>query len=154
MEKVIFNQLARTRTRTLQLLDAVTEDAADVIPSGFNNSVRWQLGHILTVQERYASKLIGLPMDLPESYTKLFENGTKPADWDVTPPSLQVLKEELSKQTGRTQQKLDGKLETKLDEPIRGMETLGDIMANMIHHEGVHIGSISALQKAIAVMKA
>ncbi|MDQ1000291.1 putative damage-inducible protein DinB [Neobacillus niacini] len=44
--EVLFNQLESYRSYILGVLENVTEDKAAVIPKGFNNNIRWNLGHI------------------------------------------------------------------------------------------------------------
>lgn len=153
MENLLFIQMERVRSRTIQVFEAIPEEIADIIPPGFNNSIRWQFGHILTIQERYAANLSGEPLELPDDYSEMFENGTKPADWTKAPPSLQIIKEHLQNQPKRIIQKFSGKLENKLPEPKRGMETVGEILIHTVFHEGMHLGWIAALKRAVAAMR-
>jgi uncharacterized damage-inducible protein DinB len=148
MQAIVFNQLEKARARTLQMLEAMPEEIVQIVPEGFNNSILWQFGHILTIQERYTGNLTGRPLDIPADYLALFENGTKPADWKMEPPSLAVLRQQLAEQTARVQQHFAGRLEEKLAEPIRGMETFGEVLVSTIFHEGMHVGCISMLRRA------
>lgn len=61
MESHLFKQMDFVRGQTLKLMEGVTEEQADVIPEGFRNSIRWNLGHIYVVTERIAFQYIGLP---------------------------------------------------------------------------------------------
>jgi hypothetical protein len=45
-EEMIFNILEKVRANTLQNAEGITEEAADRMPEGFNNTIRWHLGHI------------------------------------------------------------------------------------------------------------
>ena len=59
MNEAIFNQLDFARGGTLKSVENVTEQEADIIPEGFANSIRWNLGHIYTVHEQFAFATAG-----------------------------------------------------------------------------------------------
>ncbi|WP_374934851.1 DinB family protein [Neobacillus driksii] len=42
----MFNQLESYRSYILVVLENVSREEAEVIPKGFNNNIRWNLGHI------------------------------------------------------------------------------------------------------------
>lgn len=146
----LFHQLELVRERTIQLLDLVTEDTADLMPSGYNNTLRWHLGHIATIQENMCLKLAGEPFGLPETFPVLFANGTKPADWQIEPPSLETLKSILTEQPLRIKQKLYNRTEDLLAAPFKGIDTVGGMMGFSLYHEGVHTGFMMSLRKTIA----
>jgi hypothetical protein len=145
----LFLQLDLVRERTLQQLEAATEESADQMPPGYKNTLRWNLGHILTVQETLCLKLAGDPFDLPETYPALFANGTKPADWQIEPPSLDTLKLQLTQQSLRIKQKLADRLDEKLAQPFRGIGTVGGMIIFSLYHEGTHTGFMMAMRKTI-----
>ena len=91
MESTIFHHVERVRRSTLKLAEGLDGAMLDVRPAGFNNTIRWNLGHILTVQEGLLFGRANEPMNTPEHYRELFGNGTKPADWTVEPPTLAEL---------------------------------------------------------------
>ncbi|WP_240041243.1 DinB family protein [Paenibacillus ginsengarvi] len=150
METIIFRQLDMNRSRTLQFVSDVTEQQADIVPEGFNNNIRWNLGHILTVQERFAFRLLGEPMDLPEELMSLFGNGTKPADWQGAPPTLEELRKLLEEQNERFRERLTGRMDDKLQIPFRELDRLSDVLIFSIGHEALHAGYIQALKRAVA----
>lgn len=146
---VLFLQLNLVRERTLKLLELVTEETADIMPAGYNNTLRWHLGHIVTVQENLCFKLAGDPFKLPESFPGFFANGTKPADWTSQPATLAELKDILTEQPLRIKQELYNRTEDKLMQPFRGMDTVGDMIGFSLYHEGVHTGFMMSLRKTI-----
>jgi uncharacterized damage-inducible protein DinB len=145
----LFIQLDLVRERTLQQLAAATEETADLVPQGFRNTLRWNLGHILTVQENLVFKLSGETFRLPESYPALFNNGTSPADWQTAPPSLETLKQQLAEQPQRIKDALASRLEDKLVQPFKGIETVSGIIGFTLYHEGVHTGYMMAMRKLL-----
>ena len=44
--EVLFNQLNSYRSYILHVLENVTKEEADIVPNGFNNNIRWNMGHI------------------------------------------------------------------------------------------------------------
>ncbi|MDF2963068.1 MAG: DinB family protein [Paenibacillus sp.] len=149
LEQDLFLQMDLIRERTLQQIESVTEETADIIPPGHRNTLRWNLGHILTVHENLCFKQIGAPFSLPETYPALFGNGTKPSDWQIAPPSLETLTLELKQQPLRIKQALSGRLDERLPQPFKGIETLRGVIGFSLYHEGVHTGIIMSLRKAI-----
>jgi hypothetical protein len=150
MENIIFKQIELNRSSTLDLAAGLNEKQADVIPHGFNNNIRWHLGHILTVQERLAFRLIQEPLDLPEELMNMFLNGTKPADWQATPPDLPTLAKLLKEQPGKLRKRLEGRLEEKITVPFKEFNRLDESLIYSIGHEAMHIGYIMALKRAVA----
>jgi DinB superfamily len=66
-EKMLFDQLEFARNITFKVAEGVTEENADLIPDGFPNSLRWQLGHIYTSVEGIVFHFANETMNLPQS---------------------------------------------------------------------------------------
>lgn len=149
----LLNQIEVVRSITLKVLEDLTEEEADLMPPGFNNTIRWNLGHILIVQDQLARHFAGIEGQLPAEYITLFNNGTKPADWQTSPPSLTELAQHLKAQTLSIRENLTERLDELATKPFHRlgfkMETIGEILNFSIHHEGVHFGIINGLRHAI-----
>ncbi|WP_129692030.1 DinB family protein [Gottfriedia acidiceleris] len=154
MEQFLFNQLAFVRNQTLNLLEGVTEEMADRIPDGFRNSIRWNLGHIYVVEERFAFQYLGLPQNLPEGFKEQFEYGTTPLNaHKFRVPSLKELEDLLKEQQVRIQETLVDLLEVKVDPSYTtsaGMtlETPKQFLTFILYHEGMHF-SVIKLYKSL-----
>lgn len=150
---MILRQVEVVRAITLQKVESITEDVADIMPKGFNNTIRWNVGHILIVQDQLASNFAGLPQQLSPEFVALFGNRTRPSEWQVEPPTLQTLSYELKKQTAYIKESLGSRLQEKAIKPFVRlgfkMETIGEILTFSLHHEGMHTGVIYAIQRAI-----
>jgi DinB superfamily len=151
--EMLLRQVEVVRAITLQRLESITEDMADIIPNGFNNNIRWNVGHILIVQEQLALNFAGLSPQLSPEFVNFFGNRTSPREWKVEPPSLQILSDELKKQTAFIKESLGNRLQEKAIKPFVRlgfkMETIGEILTFSLHHEGMHTGVIYAIQRAI-----
>lgn len=149
MESIIFHQIQVARDRTLSLMEQINEEQANVIPSGFNNNLRWHIGHILTTHERLSFRLLEEKFELPEELMALFVNGTKPDDWQCTPPELPVLRKLLAEQTSRIKERMQGRIEEKLKVPFKDFDKLGEVLIFMASHEALHAGYMMALKRAV-----
>ena len=151
--EMLLRQVEVVRAITLKKLESIPEDAADIKPKGFNNTIRWNVGHILIVQDQLASQFAGLPQQLPSHFASLFGNRTKPADWDVEPPSLEDLSSLLKQQTEYIKDTLGYRLQERAVKPFvrLGFEmgTIGEILAFSLHHEGIHLGVIHSIERNI-----
>ncbi|MFD2371033.1 DinB family protein [Brevibacillus sp. GCM10020057] len=140
------------RSLTLGALNNASEEIADVIPAGFNNNIRWNLGHILVTQDSF---MYGPSCPhLPESYPALFKPGSKPADWTGDVPTLATLAAQLEEQKARIKEAFAGRLDEKLPQPFHlgnkgTMHTLGEMFAFSLFHEGMHANALGLLLKAV-----
>jgi uncharacterized damage-inducible protein DinB len=148
-EEMMFSQMRLYRSRTVKWIEALDFRIVDVMPTNFINTIHWHLGHILLVQDRVTLRLMGGGIGFPETYTDWFANGTKPADWQTEPPAVEVLLQELKEQTDRLQKQISGKLADKLTLPLFELETLEEALNYSFYHEGIHLGYMMALKRAI-----
>lgn len=148
---ILLKRYETARANLSKILENVTEEAADRRPEGFNNTIRWNVGHILLATENF---LFGRDSaELPASYKELFGSGTKPADWAIEPPSLDTLKEQLASQLARIKEQVVNRLDDKLPVPFtmrsgEQLELVLDIFLLDLYHHGMHTGYIQAMKRA------
>lgn len=147
------NQFNFARIYTLGRISQVKEDIWDIRPSGFNNTIRWNVGHVYVNAEILILKEIPSYEIVRPEWVPLFVPGTKPSDWDVEPPTSVELVSALKEQTARIKAVLDENLSNILIEPmyignLHEMRTVEALVQFMIWHEGVHAGVIHALNRA------
>jgi hypothetical protein len=151
MKEGLLAEFELIRSRTVNLLEGVSEEMADVIPEGFRNNLRWHFGHIYTVHEQLLMRNLKQPFQLPETFPKWFGNGTSPAEWVTAPPTLAELKNCLQEQANRTKQIFSSmELSEEFPEPIALGKSLlftrvSDLFSFMFYHEGSHSGFLKAL---------
>lgn len=157
MEQFLFNQVAFVRSQTLKLLDGVTEEMADQIPEGFRNNIRWNLGHIYLVLERFAFQFLNLPQELPTGFKERFERGSSPLDTpdSVPVPTLEELKNLLHEQPIRIQAALTNRLQEQIAPPYTtssGMtlERPEQFLSFGLYHEGMHLSTIKVYKKLLS----
>ncbi|MWV46808.1 DinB family protein [Paenibacillus sp. HJL G12] len=147
----IFGLMLRTRSNIIQKVEKLPEEKRNVIPEGFNNSIHWQIGHLLTVTNLIAFQFAGKESVIPESYKTFFGNGTKPSDWTEEPPAWDALIEELTQQCKLIEDTFSGKLQEPLTmkENFAKAETVDEALFVNINHENSHLGMISAMLKVL-----
>ncbi|EIT85686.1 hypothetical protein A374_07614 [Fictibacillus macauensis ZFHKF-1] len=146
MNAFFYKQFEITRGQLLQEVGGISSDIVDVQPEGFNNTIHWHVGHVLTVTEQF---LFGFPKastHLPEEYLQLFGNGTKPADWSGEVPSVEELVLQLKDQLVRMKDISDDFLAQPLAQPFHGLQTHGELASLSLSHESNHLGQLHAIK--------
>lgn len=149
MSELLFKNFELTRSRFLKSVGALDEAIVEVQPEGFNNSIHWHVGHVLTVTEQL---MFGFPKkssNIPEKYMGLFASGTKPADWQSDVPTVQELLEQLKEQVKRIKEIPAESFKDKLKTPFLGLETFGEVANFALFHESYHLGQIQAMKRVI-----
>lgn len=150
MEKrheVLFQQLEDYLTESLRVLDGLTEEEADIVPKGFNNNIRWNLGHIYLDQYLWIQHLTKEPILLPEGFGDWFGFGTNPAAWKTHPPSLSVLKELLAEQPKKIREWYEERIEEEFAPTKSGMYATAQVLVRTIFHEGQHLAKIQDIRR-------
>ncbi|MFC3749008.1 DinB family protein [Paenibacillus sp. GCM10012306] len=157
MEHYLFSQSAYIRAQLLKSVEGLDEKTALRIPQGFRNHIHWHLGHVYTLNERFAFKSIGLPLHLPEGFPELFENGTSPltAPASLVLPSLEELKILLREQPQRIQRSLADRLEEPIVPPYTtsgGMKlgSVEEFLSLNLYHEGQHLTAVKMYKTLLA----
>lgn len=149
MSELIFKQYEMMRGFLIQTVESVSTEIADVQPEGFNNTIRWLIGHVLTITEELVGFPYGRTDALPSRYFELFARGTKPADWQGEIPSLDELVKHLKDQLIRLQLMPAERLNKTLEEPFMGLKTFEELASLVLLHEGIHMGQIESMKRII-----
>lgn len=149
MNHLLFKQFELTRAYFIKTAESVSKDIANVQPAGFNNTLHWHIGHVLTLVEQI---MFGYPhksAHLPANYIELFGSGTKPADWKDDVPAVDELIRQLKDQLVRIHQIPAERLNERLEKPIMGLETFGELACLAILDEATHMGQMKAMKRII-----
>lgn len=143
------------RQMTLNEMANVTEIDVDRIPNGFNNNIRWNLGHIYNAAGGLLTRFTGESTSIPAHYPKLFDRGTKPADWQGDVPSLVELRKCLEEQVEELEfsyeKRLNDALITPCDLGMVQLTTIGELLDFICFHEGLHVGTIKGLKRTLGL---
>ena len=145
-----FDLLRQTRQNVQSIIDQYDLDALNHIPTGFNNNLIWNFGHIVITQQRLCYKLSGQPMLHSDELDAKYAKGSRP-EQAVSQEELDLLRK-ISKE-GIDQLSIDYQNErfkafktypTSFGIPLNTIEQA--IAFNNVH-EGLHLGSIMAIRK-------
>ncbi|GGD59587.1 DinB family protein [Paenibacillus nasutitermitis] len=153
MSTIIITTAQTVRQLVLQQVQAIPEELYDIKPDAFNNTIRWNIGHIIFWMDSYMSQCFHNSSDIPETYTALFNSGTKPAEWTTAPPSKEELIGELSRQLSAFSEISPDRLNKPLDTPLHmgplTFNLAGELFNFAIVHETMHFTTCGSLFKVI-----
>jgi uncharacterized damage-inducible protein DinB len=153
MSQTLLNHLAFVRQVTITAAQGLSDLALDYIPEGFNNNIRWNLGHIYVIQEKFAFLFAGEPLQLPDHFDRWFSKGTKPADWQEEQlPTLDELLKLLAEQPVRIKKELQHRLDEQVKAPFTtgnglALSTIEEFLSYTLFHEGIHFNAINTLKR-------
>ncbi|CAM3317562.1 DinB family protein [Brevibacillus invocatus] len=153
MSTAILNSGKSIRKILVHQLQSLPEEYFNVQPVPFNNTVNWNVGHIIVSLNTFLS-LCGIDtIDLPEGYPGLYKMGTKPADWTDAPPSKEELLQYLTSQLNHLSEVAPEALEGALNSPITmgplQFEQKAELCNFAFVHEAMHASTIASLLKVI-----
>ncbi|GIN37088.1 MULTISPECIES: DinB family protein [Heyndrickxia] len=147
--EVLFNQLKSYRSYILDVLENVTKEEADIVPNGFNNNIRWNMGHIYLDQYLWIHALTKDKLVEIEPLQTWFGFGTSPTQFTSETPSYEELKCLLKKQPSDIKETYGERLEEEFPPTEMGMHTIEQVLIRTIFHEGMHLQAILDLKKCI-----
>ncbi|MDO5978650.1 DinB family protein [Flavivirga spongiicola] len=148
-----FEVLTNTRNSLKNILEKTSLEDLNKIPEGFNNNIIWNVAHIIVSEQLLVYKLSGLPMMLSSETIDKYRKDSKPEAF-VTQKEVNEIKELLFSTIEKTE--ADYKNKTFKEYNTYTVSTTGNTLTNVdealqfvFFHEGLHIGYILALLKAI-----
>lgn len=157
MSNALLSTAKSVRQMVIQQIQAISEELFDAQPDQFNNTIRWNVGHIAFTNEYFLS--LGLPIEfnLPDNYAQLFNTGTKPSDWNDIPPTKEQLIQNLSSQLASFSDIPSSVFDQQMHPPIElgplKFETFGEVFNFATVHETMHFATISCLLKVLQYQK-
>ncbi|MEK4148019.1 DinB family protein [Robertmurraya sp. FSL W8-0741] len=145
--EVLFNQLEAYRSLTLKTIENISEEQAELIPNGFNNNIRWNLGHLYLDQYLWIQAVTKEKVNLPEVFQRSFGFRTSPSDFTAETPSTQELKTLLKNQPSEIKKLFGERLEEEFEPTDMGMYTIEQVLIRTIFHEGIHFQAILDIKK-------
>lgn len=135
-----------------RFLEEISLDDLNKIPEGFSNNIIWNIAHVVVTQQLLIYKLSGLPMYISDEMVSKYRNKTKP-EGDVTQAEVDEISGLLESLPIQTEKDVAaGIFKTYTEYTV----SLGTTLTNAHEaiefnnfHEGIHLGYILALRKAI-----
>ncbi len=148
--EILFNQLESYRGIILEAIESVTEEQANRVPDGFKNNIRWNLGHIYIDQYLWIYALTKESSEEIKRLNTWFGYGTSPSNFEEGTPTLEELRELLSRQPHDIKNSYGNRLEEEFAPTEMGMYTIEQVLSRTIFHEGLHLQAILDLKKFIS----
>jgi len=150
--ETILQITAATRELYIKFLNDISLEDLGKIPTGFNNNIWWNIAHVAVTQQLLVYGLSGLEPHMSKSFIDTYRKGTAP----VNAPTLEdvgLLKAALKELIVRTKEDYHKGLFSSYTPYLTSagvnLNNVSDAMAFNLVHEGIHIGSIIALKKAL-----
>ncbi|MGP4081546.1 DinB family protein [Pseudalkalibacillus sp. R45] len=157
MSNALLSMATSVRQMVIQQVQSIPEELFDVQPDPFNNTIRWNVGHIAFVNEYFLSLGLSIDSRLPDHYAQLFKPGTQPDDWSDIPPTKEELLQNLTRQLSSYSDIDPSVFDKQMDPPIDlgplKLETFGEVFNFATVHESMHFSSISSLLKVLQYQK-
>ncbi len=147
-----FDITQKTRTIFFNLLESHSLEQLNKKPEGFNNTIFWNIKHVVVTQQLLTYALSGLPLLLSEEEIEAFRKGSK-AEEKATKEDVNLLKEQLFstlEQTEKDYKKGLFKSYTEYTVSTKSvLTTIEESLEFNNFHEGIHLGYILALKKGV-----
>jgi hypothetical protein len=148
----LLNIIKQTRTNFIQLLNNSTIEELNAVPSGFNNNIIWNFGHIISSQQLLCYRLAGLPMMLKKEYISQYQKGTKPEKF-VELNEVHDLKELMLTTIDQLAEDLKHNIFVNYHSFTTEFGVTLNSTAEAVHffgiHDGYHYGCAASIKKAI-----
>ncbi|MBO0321194.1 DinB family protein [Muricauda sp. CAU 1633] len=153
MEK-IFDILLKNRKLLHDILQQTPKEELYKIPEGYNNNIWWNIAHVVVTPQLLVYGLCGLDYTIEEELINTYRKGTFP-DGEPSAQELEKISAylfstvkhiQLDYEHGRLNVKNYKELTTSVNVTLTSAE---DAIAFSAFHEGIHLGAIRGLQKAL-----
>ncbi|WP_342570062.1 DinB family protein [Paenibacillus sp. FSL R5-0749] len=154
MSNFVADQLGFVRRQAVDYVRDIVDSASEIIPTGLKNNIKWNLGHMYVIHEKFAFQLSGEETKYPAHFSKLFDPGTKPSDWNIEPPTMAQLIDLLTEQIERVETILLGKLKEEINPHYKSSTGLTftnveQLLSFLIYHEAMHFATIKNIKSII-----
>lgn len=140
------------RNALLKILDHYTLEKLNEVPEGFTNNLFWNIAHVVVTQQLLVYGLSGIEKNIPAEWVELYRKGTSTSQ-DATSEEKEALKAYLFSTIEKTKEDLNKQIFTKFERYLTStgfeLKTLADAFHFNNFHEGIHLGYILALKKAL-----
>ncbi|TDL99939.1 MAG: DinB family protein [Flavobacteriaceae bacterium] len=144
--------LRTTRSHYLNYLNQLDLHALSKIPSGYNNSIFWNIAHSVVTQQLLCYKLSSLEMYVSEEYVLAYKKGSKP-NQRISKNDVDYLKELLVSTADKLENDLKaGRFVSYVPYATSfgsKLENITDAISFNLVHESLHLGYCMALKRSI-----
>ena len=150
MEK-LFQIMRFNRDVFKSILKEYNLEQLNRIPEKFNNSLIWNIAHVLVTEQLLMYDLSGLPVRIEADMIARFRKGTRPEN-DVTAGEIEKIQRWLQLVDQTRDDYLSGRFKTYTVYTTStgfNIENIDDALRFNAFHEGIHLGVILSLKKLV-----
>ncbi len=140
------------RKALCKILDHYSLEDLNKIPEGFKNNLFWNIAHVVVTQQLLVYGLSGLEKNIPEAWIELYQKGTSTTK-NATNEELTLLKDFLFSTIEQTEKDLKMGVFKNYSPYMTStsfeLKSIHDSFHFNNFHEGIHLGYILALKKAL-----
>ncbi|MEM8998778.1 MAG: DinB family protein [Bacteroidota bacterium] len=148
----LFTITRQNRKILHRYLQQLSKEELIKIPVGFNNNIWWNIAHVVVTQQRLVYGLSGMEMHVSQTLDEKYRKGTFPTG-DLVDEEYEGITKLLFSAIEKTEVDYHNGVFTSFDaymtSPKVPLNSVEDAIAFNVFHEGLHLGAILALQKAI-----
>ncbi len=146
-------EITRTNRRLMQkILESHSLEQLNKVPEGFKNNLIWNIAHVVVTQQLLAYKLSGLPMLIDDEMVNKYRKGTK-TEGAVSQQEVDQIQSLLFSTLDQTEKDLEaGVFRNFTEYPTSTgfvLKSTEDAINFNNFHEGIHLGYVLALKKAL-----
>lgn len=149
----MISTINRGREIVIGRIEALDESLFDVQPPQFNNTIRWNIGHVIVILDSLVIRRVTGSSKLTDNFIAMFKGGTRPSEWTTTPPSKAELVDLMKQQVNDINALIADKVDDTLAEPVQiryfKLGTVGDVLGFAIMHESMHSAMIADMARII-----
>lgn len=147
-----FDIALKNRTILNTFFENCSLDELNKVPEGFNNNIIWNLAHVIVTQQLLVYGLSGLPMKTNDALVAKYRKGTK-VEGNATQQDVDDIKSLLFSTLEQTQKDYEKGVfksyNTYTTSTNSTMKNVEEAIAFNNFHEGIHLGYILALKRAL-----
>lgn len=141
-----------TRKWLLNLIEGLSAEQLNKIPTGFNNNIIWNVGHLIAAQQGVCYVRAGLKPIVGEKYFADYKPESKPGE-PVDDNEIANIKQLLFSSLDQFELDLQENVFTNYPSwstrSAVEINNIEDALAFLPFHEGIHVGYVMALKRAL-----
>lgn len=152
MTTALFKVWKTNRNIYLSFLENYSKEQLNLIPTGFNNNLIWNIAHVVVAQQSLIYRGAGLPMSISMEMVEKYMPGTKPTG-HTSEEEIAEIKNLLIAPLEQTEKDYQqGLFKTYKERQTSTGFHLGNIEDALNfnnYHEGLHLGYMMSLRKFV-----
>lgn len=153
MQRHVFNSIIQTRKLFVELIDGMSLEQLNQIPSGFNNNIGWNFGHIVVTTPALCYVRTGVRKDLEIPFFPAYKKDSKPEYW-ITEEELDALKVQTVTSIEQIEQDYLNNVFSHItpystSTYVVEMYSIEEVILCTLMHDNLHLGYAQAQRRAI-----